>query len=132
MSAINIYFYLLMISECEGDVVTFCKVPNVNVGYKYLLLFTYDFRLFMNFWNPLFQVFHKANKFIELSHSNKVHASCNQTHKNFRFTHSKQIHWTMVQIRCMFFTIKLITRLLTRLQFVPATCSYCNTKTTIR
>ena len=45
MSAINIYFYLLMISDYEGDVVTLCNVPNVNVGYKYLLLFTYDFLL---------------------------------------------------------------------------------------
>ena len=36
MSAINIYFYLLLILDYEGD------VPHVNVGYKYLLLFTYD------------------------------------------------------------------------------------------
>ena len=36
MSAINI------ISYYEGDVVTLCNVPHVNVGYKYLLLFTYD------------------------------------------------------------------------------------------
>ena len=42
MSAINIYFYLLMISDYEGDVVTLCNIIHVNVGYKYLLLFTYD------------------------------------------------------------------------------------------
>ena len=41
MSSITIYFYLLMISA-EGDVVTLCNIPHVNVGYKYLLLFTYD------------------------------------------------------------------------------------------
>ena len=48
MSAINIYFYLLMISNYEGDVVKLCnidgvmvcKVTHINVGYKYLLLFT--------------------------------------------------------------------------------------------
>ena len=65
MSAIHIYFYLLIISDYEGDVVTLCNIPHVNVGYKYyegdvvtlcniphvnvgyryLLLFTYDFRL---------------------------------------------------------------------------------------
>ena len=37
-----LYFYLLMISDYEGDVVTLCNIPHVNVGYKYLLLFTYD------------------------------------------------------------------------------------------
>ena len=42
MLAINIYFYLLMISNYEGDVVTLCNIHHVNVGYKYLLLFTYD------------------------------------------------------------------------------------------
>ena len=34
MSAINIYFYLLMISDYEGNVVTLCEVPHVNLGYK--------------------------------------------------------------------------------------------------
>ena len=29
----------------EGDVVTLCNVTHVNVCYKYLLLFTYDFQL---------------------------------------------------------------------------------------
>ena len=53
MSAINIYFYLLMISDYEGDVVTLCNIPHVNVGYKYLLLFTYDVYLIKSkyfFW----------------------------------------------------------------------------------
>ena len=53
MSAINIYFYLLMISDYEGDVVTSCNIPHVNVGYKYLLLFTYDVYLIKSkylFW----------------------------------------------------------------------------------
>ena len=42
MSGINIYFYLLLILDYEGDVVTLCNIPHVNVGYKYLLLLTYD------------------------------------------------------------------------------------------
>ena len=53
MSAINIYFYLLMISDYEEDVVTLCNIPHVNVGYKYLLLFTYDVYLIKSkyfFW----------------------------------------------------------------------------------
>ena len=40
MSAINIYLYLLLILDYEGDVVTLCNNPHVNVGYKYLLIFT--------------------------------------------------------------------------------------------
>ena len=35
MSAINIYFYLLMIFDYERDVVTLCNVSHVNVNYKY-------------------------------------------------------------------------------------------------
>ena len=35
MLAINI------ISYYEGDVVTLCNVPHVNVDYKYLLIFTF-------------------------------------------------------------------------------------------
>ena len=31
-----------IISDYEGDVVMLCNVPHVNVGYKYLLLFTYN------------------------------------------------------------------------------------------
>ena len=55
MSAINIYFYLLMISDYEGDVVTLCNIPHVNVGYKYLLLFTYDVYLIKSkyFFRPI-------------------------------------------------------------------------------
>ena len=53
MSAINIYFYLLLILDYERDVVTLCNIPHVNVGYKYLLLFTYDVYLIKSkyfFW----------------------------------------------------------------------------------
>ena len=42
MSAINICFYLLLILDYGGYVVTLCNIPHINVGYKYLLLFTYD------------------------------------------------------------------------------------------
>ena len=43
-----------MISD-EGDVVTLCNIPHVNVGYKYLLLFTYDVYLIKSkyFFGPL-------------------------------------------------------------------------------
>ena len=53
MSAINFYFYLLMISDYGGDVVALCNIPHVNVGYKYSLLFTYDVYLIKSkyfFW----------------------------------------------------------------------------------
>ena len=38
MQAINIYFYLLLILDYEGDVVTLWNIPHVNVGDKYLLM----------------------------------------------------------------------------------------------
>ena len=46
MLATNIY---------EGDVVTLYNVPHVNVGYKYLLLFTYDIYLIKSkyFFRPI-------------------------------------------------------------------------------
>ena len=55
MLAINIYFYLLVISDYEVDVVKLCEVSHVNVSYKYLLLFTYDVYLIKSkyFFRPI-------------------------------------------------------------------------------
>ena len=55
MSAINIYFYLLLILDYEGDVVNLCNIPHVNVCYKYLVLFTYDVYLIKGkyFFRPI-------------------------------------------------------------------------------
>ena len=50
ISAINIYFYLLVIYDYKGDIVMLCNVPHVNVCYKDLLLFTHDFRLWGRCW----------------------------------------------------------------------------------
>ena len=135
MLTINIYFYLLMILYYKRDVVILCNILAINI-YFYLLMISYylwipqthHFRLPTKKTNPLNWATQIRSMLLAIKH---IRTSDSQINKQIRWTVIK-IKRTMLQIRHMLLTNKLITRLLTRLQFVPATCSYCNTKTTIR